>query len=161
MKTLEKIIVAGVVGTPFMTLYSYWKSKQERQQYVEPVMINKLIGKSENMPKVDNEVLHPVGWGLHYLAGIAFVSIYWLIWRKALTKPTATKILIIGSLSGIAGIVVWKSLFTQHDNPPQNYRYGYYRQLLVAHIIFSAFALASYKGMEYLENENLKLANYA
>lgn len=160
MKTTEKIIISAIIGTTFMTLYSYWKSKRERQQYVEPVMINKLIDKSENMPRLDNEVLHPAGWGLHYLAGVAFVSAYWLIWHKALRKPTATKILIVGSLSGLAGIAVWKLLFAQHYNPPKNYRYGYYRQLFVAHIIFSAFALASYKSLGYNDNE-IKSQNHA
>lgn len=156
MKTAEKIIIAGVVGTTFMTLYSYLKSKQEKQEYVEPVMINKLIDKSENLPDVKNNDTHPVGWGLHYLTGIAFVSAYWLIWHKALRKPTTLKIVVTGTASGLVGIAVWKLLFTQHDNPPHNYRYGYYRQLLIAHIVFSAFALASYKGLEYIDNKDLK-----
>lgn len=156
MKTAEKIIVAGIVGTTFMTLYSYWKSRQERQQYVEPIMINKLIDKSANLPEIQNEDSHPAGWGLHYLAGIAFVSAYWLIWNKALSKPTTVKILVIGLISGGIGIAVWKLLFVQHDNPPHNYRQGYYRQLLVAHILFSAFALVSYKGLEYIDNKNIR-----
>lgn len=153
MKTAKKIVIAGIVGTTFMTLYSYWKSKQEKQEYVEPVMINKLIDNSENMPSVRNEDSHPVGWGLHYLTGIAFVSAYWLIWHKALKKPTANKIIVIGSLSGIIGIVVWKLLFVQHNNPPHNYRHGYYRQLLIAHIVFTGFALLSYNTMNYIENK--------
>ncbi|PZR22624.1 MAG: hypothetical protein DI539_05215 [Flavobacterium psychrophilum] len=155
MKTAEKIIVAGIIGTTFMTLYSYWKSKQEKQEYVEPVMINKLIDKSDNLPQVDDNDTHPAGWGLHYLTGIAFVSAYWLIWHKALRKPTTSKILIIGIASGSIGIAVWKLLFTQHDNPPHNYRYGYYRQLLIAHIVFSAFALAGYKALGYINNKEL------
>ena len=116
-------------------------------------MINKLIDNSENLPEVGDEDVHPLGWGLHYLAGIAFVASYWLIWNRALKKPSALKILTVGALSGGAGIAVWKLLFTQHHNPPRNYRYGYYKQLLIAHIVFSAFALSSYKGLEYLEKE--------
>lgn len=154
MKTAEKIIIAGIVGTTFMTLYSYWKSRQEKQDYVEPVMINKLIDKSDTMPEIEDQDVHPAGWGLHYLAGIAFVAAYWLIWRKALNRPTLTKTISIGALSGIAGIAVWKLLFAQHDNPPYNYRYGYYRQLLIAHIVFSAFALLSYRSMLLIEQKN-------
>lgn len=154
MKTAEKIIIAGIVGTTFMTLYSYWKSRQEKQEYVEPVMINKLIDKSDNLPDINDNDTHAAGWGLHYLTGIAFVSAYWLIWHKALLKPTISRILIIGTASGLTGIAVWKLLFKQHDNPPHNYRYGYYRQLLIAHILFSGFALASYKGLEYIDNKD-------
>ena len=153
MKTIEKIIVAGIVGTSFMTLYSYWKSRQEKQEYVEPVMLNKLVDNSQNLPDVKDNDTHPAGWGLHYLAGIAFVSAYWLLWHKALRKPRTSKILVIGAASGLIGIIVWKLLFTQHNNPPHNYRYGYYRQLLIAHIVFSASALLSYKAMQYIEHK--------
>lgn len=148
MKTIEKIIVAGVVGTTFMTLYSYWKSKKEKQEYVEPVMLNKLIDKSKNLPDIKDNDAHPAGWGLHYLTGIAFVTAYWLLWRKVLKHPTLPKIVVIGSLSGIAGIATWKLMFANHDNPPQNYRYGYYKQLFTAHVIFSLTALMAYKITE-------------
>lgn len=152
MKTAEKIIIAGIVGTTFMTLYSYWKSKDENQEYVEPVMLNKLIDNSDNMPEIEDNDTHPAGWGLHYLAGIAFVAAYWMLWRRVLKQPTGTKILVVGGLSGLTGIAVWKFLFTQHNDPPHNYRLGYYRQLLVAHIVFAAFALLSYKALQYMEN---------
>lgn len=152
MKTIEKIVIAGVVGTSFMTLYSYWKSKKENQEYVEPVMLNKLIDKSENMPDIKDNDSHPAGWGLHYLAGIAFVTAYWLMWRRALKHPTAPKVLAVGSLSGIVGIATWKLMFAKHNNPPQNYRYGYYKQLFTAHLVFSLTALIAYKLTEEKEN---------
>jgi hypothetical protein len=79
MKAIDKIIIAGIVGTSFMTLYSYLKSKKEDEEYVEPVMINKLIDKSENLPSIRNEDAHPAGWGLHYATGIGFMAVYWLI----------------------------------------------------------------------------------
>lgn len=150
MKTAEKILVAGVIGTTFMTLYSYWRSKKENEQYVEPVMLNKLIQKSETLPPIEDEDTHPVGWGLHYAAGVAFVAAYWLIWRRALQKPTPLRIAVTGSVSGIVGILVWKVLFASHHNPPYNNRTGYYRQLFVAHIIFSLTALTAY----FMSSEN-------
>jgi H+/Cl- antiporter ClcA len=148
MKTAEKIIIAGIVGTTFMTLYSYLKAKKENQEYVEPVMINKLIDNSKNLPSMQDEDIHPAGWGLHYAAGVSFVGLYWLLWKKVLTKPTVPKILIVGALSGLVGILVWKMLFRQHKRPPYNYRHGYYRQLFTAHIIFSLFALVTYRTLD-------------
>lgn len=152
MKTAEKIIIAGIVGTTFMTLYSYLKSKKENEEYTEPIMINELIDNSGNLPSAKDEDTHPAGWGLHYATGITFVSIYWLLWKRALTKPTLAKIVIIGSLSGLSGIAVWKLLFAQHDNPPHTDRYGYYKQLFVAHIIFAFFALGTYKLLHEKED---------
>ncbi|MDV6167163.1 hypothetical protein R1T16_01925 [Flavobacterium sp. DG1-102-2] len=147
MKTVEKIIIAGIVGTTFMTLYSYLKAKKEEQQYVEPIMINGLIDNSKNLPELSDEEIHPAGWLIHYATGIGFVFAYRLIWKNALHKPTLGKMLIIGSLSGLTGIMVWKMLFRQHDQPPQNYRYGYYRQLFVAHIVFALAALPTYSAL--------------
>jgi len=155
MKAIEKIIIASVVGTSFMTLYSYFRARAEKQEYVEPVMLNKLIDKSKNLPEVDNEVVHPAGWGLHYLAGLGFVCAYWLLWRRALHKPTVPKIIVIGGISGLTGIAVWKLLFAQHGNPPHNHRAGYYRQLLTAHVVFTLFALLTYRALERHNNKNL------
>lgn len=151
MKAIEKILIAGIVGTTFMTMYSYWKSKKENEQYVEPVMLNKLIDKSENLPDIQDNKTNPAGWGIHYLIGIIFVASYWLIWRRALKQPTTAKVLIIGALSGIIGIASWKLMFTKHDNPPQNNRLGYYKQLFTAHIVFSLTALLAYKITEEKE----------
>ena len=148
MKTAEKIIISGMAGTTFMTMYSYLKSRRENEKYVEPELLNELIDNSRNLPEIENEEWHPAGWGLHYGASVAFVGTYWLLWQKALKKPTLSKILSVGALSGAAGIAVWKTLFSIHDNPPRNNRAGYYKQLFEAHIVFSAFALASYKFMD-------------
>ena len=145
MKTLEKIVVAGIVGTTFMTLYSYLKAKKENQEYVEPVMINKLIDNSDNLPEIDDNNSNASGYVLHYATGIGFMAAYYLLWEKALVKPKLSKILVIGALSGAAGIAVWKFMFAQHDNAPRNYRHGYYRQLFTAHVIFTLFAIPTYK----------------
>jgi hypothetical protein len=147
MKTIEKIIIAGIAGTTFMTLYSYLKAKKEKQEYVEPVMINKLVDNSQNLPEVQDNNTHPAGWGLHYATGIAFMGAYYLLWKKVLVKPTPARIMITGICSGAVGIVVWKLLFSQHKNPPHNYRYGYYKQLMIAHLIFSITGLLTYKAL--------------
>ena len=151
MKTIEKIIIAGIVGTTCMTIYSYIKAKEEKQRYVEPVLLNELIDNSENLPAIKKEESHPAGWALHYVTGILFVWAYWLLWRKALYRPSLVKIATIGSFSGLAGILVWKGLFSSHSNPPYNNRYGYYKQLFFAHIIFSVFALITYKVINSIE----------
>lgn len=153
MKSIEKIIIAGIVGTTFMTLYSCRRAKKEQEQYIEPVLINKLIDNSKNLPEIQKEKCNPIGWALHYTIGFFFVLAYWILWRKALHKPTIINVLIIGSLSGIAGMVAWKLFFSKHDNPPYNYRPGYYRQLFFAHIIFSVFALTSYSGLNYIDDK--------
>ena len=148
MKAVSKIIIASVVGTTFMTLYSYYRSKKERQQYVEPVLLNKLINRSEILPDhiADN---HPAGWAGHYGTGMLFMVSYYLLWQRALQKPTLAKTLILGAASGLVAIPAWKIMFTASPNPPANYRYGYYRQLFIAHLVFTMFALAGYKASDF------------
>jgi hypothetical protein len=147
MKTTEKVIIAGLVGTSFMTLYSYLKAKREKQEYVEPVLLNKLVDNAQNLPEVDDNDTHPIGWGLHYATGIAFMGAYYVLWKTVLLRPTPARIIIVGTVSGAVGITVWKLMFSQHKNPPKNYRYGYYRQLLIAHIIFSLAGIVTYKAL--------------
>jgi len=147
----SKIILAGIVGTTFMTLYSYYVAKKEKQQYVEPVLLNKLIDSSENLPDIEDKEKHPAGWLLHYGLGIVFVIAYYILWKRALKSPDVVKALIIGSASGAVGIASWKIMFAANDNPPRNNRYGYYRQLFYAHLVFTALALAGYKAPDYIK----------
>ena len=152
---VSKIIIAGIVGTTAMTLYSYIISRKERQQYVEPVLLNKLIDGSENLPDIEDKKAHPAGWLAHYGIGILFVIAYSIVWRHALKSPGPVKALIIGALSGVIAIGAWKSMFAANANPPHNNRYGYYKQLFYAHLIFSALALAGYKLPDYLKQLQL------
>ncbi|GGB64170.1 hypothetical protein GCM10007424_00010 [Flavobacterium suaedae] len=150
--TINKIIIAGVAGTVFMSLYSYLKSKKEKQIYVEAELLNRLIDKSENFPKIKNKKVNPYGWIIHTGAGILFVSAYHLaIKNKLLDKDLLSSMLAFGSVSGAVGIITWELTFLQHKNPPYNNRSGYYSQLFIAHIIFSVFATTTYN---YLNTEN-------
>jgi len=146
MKAISKIIIAGIVGTTFMTLYSRYKSEDEDEQYTEPVLLNKLIDRSGMHVKVNNN--HPAGWLWHYSIGILFVTSYYVLWRKSLREPTLAKIFVVGSLSGVLAVADWELMFIINPNPPSNDRYGYYRQLFIAHLIFAGFALPTYSFLD-------------
>ncbi|WP_294820240.1 hypothetical protein [uncultured Flavobacterium sp.] len=151
MRTAAKIILAGVVGTTFMTLYSYIISKREKQEFTEPVLLNKLMATSENLPEIDNDKKHPAGWLAHYGVGVLFVTCYWFLWRRSLRSPGIVKGLLVGAASGVVAIISWKLMFAANDNPPKNDRYRYYRQLFIAHLIFSILALFGYKLPDYVK----------
>jgi hypothetical protein len=148
---LSKIIIAGIVGTSFMTLYSYYISKKEKDDFVEPVLLNELIDRSENLPDVEDKKTNPAGWVAHYALGVVFVLCYYVIWHRALKSPGIVRGLILGAGSGAVGIISWKLMFAANDNPPQNHRYKYYRQLFYAHLIFSTLALFGYKLPDYIK----------
>lgn len=150
---IAKILVAGIVGTSFMTLYSYIISKREKDQFVEPVLLNELVDRSGSLPDINNDEkgTHPAGWLGHYGIGVAFVLAYYVLWRRSLNSPGIVKGLLIGAASGLVGIASWKIMFAANSNPPQNDRYRYYRQLFIAHLIFSVFATYGYKLPDYLK----------
>lgn len=152
---LSKFVIATVVGTTFMTLYSYWVSKKEKQQFTEPVLLNELIGRSESLPEINDTKTHLAGWAGHYGIGLAFIIAYYILWRRSLQSPSVPKALVVGAASGLAGIVAWKLMFAASNNPPGNDRYKYYRQLFVAHIIFSFAALYGYKLPDYINRRHL------
>lgn len=147
MSTTFKIILSGIVGTSFMTLYSYMLSKHKKEQYLEPELLNRLIDRSKYLPTVSDTKKNPAGWIAHYAIGLGFVITYRQVWKEVLINPSILKTLSVGTLSGLIGILSWKILFEQHENPPQNDRNGYYIQLLYAHLWFAAFSILTYKKL--------------
>lgn len=148
---LSKLLIAAAVGTSFMTLYSYIISKKENDEFLEPELLNELIDGSDNLPAIKETETHPAGWALHYGVGLLFVLTYYVLWRRSLTSPGIVKGLLIGAASGLVAIISWKIMFATNDDPPENDRYRYFRQLFVAHLIFSVFALFGYKLPEYVK----------
>lgn len=148
---LSKFIAAAVVGTSFMTLYSYIIAKKEKKKFLEPQLLNELIDNSETLPDVEGSKTHPAGWAAHYGVGLLFIAAYYILWKRSLHAPGIAKGLAIGAASGVLAIVSWEIMFTASDNPPQTDRYGYYKQLFVAHLIFSVAALYGYKLPDYIK----------
>lgn len=139
-----RIVLAGAIGTTFMTLYSYAAANKEQRQYREPELLNKLVDKAPvDLPKVKKN--NVMGWLVHYGIGLTFSTVYDIIWRKTSVLPTTKSSLIMGAISGAIGILGWKAFFSAHPNPPKTHFKGFYAQLMVAHIIFGLFAKLGYK----------------
>jgi len=151
MNAAGRILLATAIGTSFMTLYSYWQSKKQKQEFTEPVLLNELSDRSPELPEVDDTDDDPVGWTTHYAVGLLFVVSYYILWKRSLTHPTILKGLTIGAASGVIAIAAWKIMFAANPNPPKNDREGYYRQLFIAHLIFSTTALYGYKLPDYIK----------
>jgi hypothetical protein len=151
MNAAGRILLATAIGTSFITLYSYWKSKKEKEEFTEPILLNELSDRSPELPSIDDTEDHPAGWTTHYAVGLVFVICYYALWKRSLTHPTLLKGLLLGSGSGIIAIAAWKIMFAANPNPPKNDREGYYRQLFIAHLIFSTTALYGYKLPDYIK----------
>jgi len=141
MTTVRQIITSSVAATSAMTAFSYLLSEQKEENFREPQLLAGFVGRNLNIP--DKTAL-PVAWVAHYLIGTGFTTGYSLIQRQKDTKPTAKNGLCYGAMAGCVGVLVWKTLFDSHTNPPKTHRKGFYAQLLVTHLIFG-LTLSAFK----------------
>lgn len=142
---IAEVISAAVTGTTFMTLFSYLVSETNEEKFKEPQLLATLLYRLA--PQIDKQMSQVAGWGMHYSVGFIFAVLYAKKWRKEKSKATIKSGLILGGLSGLFSIVVWQSVFKLHPAPPKiNYK-KYYGHLLLAHIVFGAFATIGYNFM--------------
>lgn len=136
---LLKPLIAGALGTTFMTLYSYGYSYWKKKQFREPQLLAHLIKGPEGPFRKDDLVQ---GWFAHYLVGAVFALSYQqFLQGKFINNPTI-KAPVFGGLYGIAGVLGWKATIKKHPNPPKINYQQYYGHLIVAHIIFGSLAFS-------------------
>jgi len=149
MNKTAKTIVTGVAGTSVMTLGSELMSLLSSENFREPEHLETLIGRLA--PQLSDKAKQIAGWGAHYAMGMVFAAIYIDLWEKRKIKHNIKNGLILGALSGILGLLIWKGTFKAHPLPPWlNYDH-FYLQRIPAHIIFAVAATITYR---LLQKEN-------
>ncbi|MEO7976035.1 hypothetical protein [Flavobacterium sp.] len=140
---LLQIVISSIAATSLMTLFSYVVSASARELYKEPVLLTYILtflGIEAAMP-----VKIILAWLLHYLIGLAFVVAYHYLWVYDVLEMSCPVAFLLGSISGIIGILGWIVMFTLSSKKPNIDFQGYYLQLFVAHVIFGIAAFAVYK----------------
>lgn len=141
--SITKILAPTVVATSAMTIFSYLLSQSTERNFKEPKLLGEIIDK--NVPLSSFSESKILGWVAHYLAGMAFITVYDKIW-KGLPKNASLKSgLMLGGVSGILGIAVWKLTLHVVPNKPHLPRKKFYLQLLPAHLIFGGFAAKTFQ----------------
>ena len=134
---------AGIIGTTFMTLFSYLLSYKKARNFKEPDTLSDLAERL--FPDVKRKYIEIACWNVHYAVGVFFAAIYAALWENGKLKPGIKSALLLGAASGICAILVWKTVFALHPLPPGRDFKRYYGQLLTAHVIFGITALAGYR----------------
>lgn len=142
-KDIGAAISAGLSGTTLMTSFSYLVAQSHKENFREPELLNILLRRL--IPELNKKYGKIAGWNIHYAVGIAFAMIYATIWEKSKLKASVASGLLLGGLSGLLAIVVWNATFLLHPAPPNVKIKRYYSHLLVAHLVFGAFASMGYK----------------
>lgn len=136
------IVVASIVATSVMSLFSYLISVSFRELYKEWVLLSYcLTSFSITLSKGTKTLL---GWLIHYAIGLLFVVGYHVVWENDIMERTWTSALILGAISGIIGILSWVIIFKISKYVPSIDFQGYYLQLFFAHVIFGLTAFAIY-----------------
>ncbi len=146
MNNLEKTLISGFVGTSFMTASSALMSLLPKEEFREPDQLSKLIGRLFPFMSKKAEII--CGWGAHYAMGFLFAMVYVELWEKKEIEHSIKNGILLGLLSGLLGLLVWKASFKIHPLPPNNRKLDFYIQRIPAHIVFAVFATIGYNHIE-------------
>ncbi|MDP9047639.1 MAG: hypothetical protein M3N14_05840 [Bacteroidota bacterium] len=149
---VKKILFAGLTGTTFMTGFSYLVSMIGNENFSEPERLGQLVHRLS--PSLNKKEHQAIGWSAHYGVGLLFAAIYDRLWDKRQVEPSFKNNLLLGGISGLAAVAIWKATFEMHPLPPSLSFNKYYFQLVPAHVVFAIFA-----GMTYglLSNPKTKM----
>jgi hypothetical protein len=141
---LQPTIKSTIAGTSAMTLFSYLISEKKEENFREPLVLADLMARLN--PKMRKQDAALDGWALHYVAGYGFSFVYDKLWKSGKVKPTVLSGILLGAASGLVGILVWKTVFKLHPNPPAKNLKKYFGHLMLAHVVFGVFASLGYRS---------------
>jgi Na+/proline symporter len=147
----NEVLVAGVTGTTFMTLFSYLVSVAEEENFSEPERLGQLAHRL--LPALSEEENQVIGWAGHYAVGLLFAMVYVELWRRKKVRSSIKNNLIVGAISGLAAVAIWKATFKMHPLPPNLSFNKYYLQLIPAHVVFAVFAGIGYQLFKKAQNQ--------
>jgi len=152
MKKAEEIVVSGTLGTTFMTLFSYLVSAADGENFSEPERLGQLAHRL--VPMLDKKQSQALGWLGHYGVGLLFAMVYVELWRRRRPKSSIKNNLIVGSISGLVAVAIWKTTFSLHPLPPRLSFSKYYAQLVPAHVVFAVFAGVGYQALNMIKKDS-------
>lgn len=135
---VSNIIFAGIAGTTAMTIFSYGVSKHKQKNFKEPELLGEMVHNA--VPESKTPQTQAAGWAAHYAVGVLFAAGYSVILNNTPIKPTFINGAILGGISGLPAVASWDTGFTIHPDPPKTNLKKYYAHLLLAHMVFGAFA---------------------
>lgn len=129
-------IASGFVGTLAMTIVMYlYANLTKKNTKVIHIFGSMLTGNTGLTINQKVKIL-TTGTIAHVFVGVLFSFSYFLLWNWGVFSISLFDSLIIGAISGIVAIVVWKSYFKAHRKPPKVYLRHYFTALFISHVVF-------------------------
>jgi hypothetical protein len=152
MNTFVKTLISGAVGTTFMTALSGLMSLLPKEEFFEPEQLSKMLKRIA--PVLGKSTQQLSGWGAHYGMGMLFASVYVQLWHCRKLDDSNGAGLLLGGLSGLIGMMIWKATFSLHPIPPNNRKLDFYLQRIPAHVVFALFTTIAYRLIREKELRN-------
>ncbi len=127
-----------------MTLYSYLISWIRNKNFKEPVLLDKMAGRLLPVLNTKNRL---AGWAIHFAVGLLFAETFAQFWKPGQNFANVKRGLVVGGLSGIAAILLWKFTLEAHPLPPAVDFVRFAGQLFIAHVVFGLFGALGYNAV--------------
>lgn len=141
-----KIIIAGILGTAVMTLFTYVLAFITKHRF----KVVKILGTMLTFQTTPNKGLSHrpsaiiVGTIAHYFVGIVFSFAYAWLWSKELVDENFFQVVILGFVTGIFAVMIWRIFIAIHPNPPDLPLQSYLSAILAGHIFFAIGVFVTY-----------------
>lgn len=152
MNKVEKSTITALSATSLMTASSYLMSEIFGENFREPQHLATMIGRLA--PGLSKHARTIAGWGAHFAMGLVFASVYVELWETRKIKHTIFNGIVLGVLSGILGLFIWKGTFKAHPLPPWLNFGKYYLQRIPVHVVFAVTATVTYRLLKTAENKH-------
>lgn len=143
MNQLGKTALCSLAGTTAMTAGSDLMSRIFGENYREPDHLASMIKRLA--PGLSKSAKYIAAWGAHYAMGCVFAATFVELWEKRKIKHNIKNALLLGLISGVLGVLIWKGTFKAHPFTPWLHYEHYYLQRIPAHIIFAITATLTYR----------------
>lgn len=128
-------VLSGVAGTMAMTLVMYLYTFFT-QQFTKVIhLLDSLLAGNLDFKNPQKSTLM-IGTIAHFGVGILFSFSYFLLWNWGVFQINFKDSILIGVVSGLLAIVVWKGYLSFHNQAPDISQTHFFIALVVAHLVF-------------------------
>lgn len=129
-------ILSGFAGTIGMTAVMYLYASLAKKNTKVVHILGSMVTGNLDYSKPEKIKTLVTGAIAHVSVGVLFSFSYFLLWNWGVFSISTFHSLIVGGLSGVLAIIVWKLYISVYHNPPKINLTHYFTALLISHIIF-------------------------